>query len=59
MAKKNLRYFRIDVYDMACEKGADPEAAYDYAMGIDQELADKNTAKQLAEECAREWPARS
>lgn len=60
MAKRiNLHDFRCDVYDMACRLGANQEAAYDYAMGIDMDLANKASVEKLAKECATEYPCES
>lgn len=60
MAKRiNLHDFRCDVYDMACRLGANQEAAYDYAMGIDMDLANKAGVEKLAKECATEYPCES
>ena len=60
MAKRiDLHDFRCDVYDMACRLGANQEAAYEYAMGIDMDLAKRCTVEGLAKECAREYPCES
>ena len=60
MAKRiNLHDFRCDVYDMACRLGANQEAAYDYAMGIAMDLANKASVEKLAKECATEYPCES